>query len=171
MASIWTPELKAKVARLWEKHSDSVISRILWEEDRVSFSRNAIIGLRHRMGATGGLPPQEKEVLTPRPRRNSGPIVQKINRARASVLPNRPPNIPVELARIRCVEIVPRHLTLLDLEPDDCRYPYGGDKEGEAITFCAHPKMPGSPYCVPHFHLTRGPGTISERAATRGIAA
>jgi len=37
--------------------------------------------------------------------------------------------------------------------------------DGEAITFCGHPQRPGSSYCAPHFHLTCGPGTISERAA------
>ena len=47
MVSLWTPELKAKVARLWDKHSDSVIARILWDEDKISVSRNAVIGLRN----------------------------------------------------------------------------------------------------------------------------
>ena len=67
--------------------------------------------------------------------------------------------------KLRCVEIAPRHLSLVELEAGDCRYPYGGDEEGEAITFCGHPRREGSSYCTPHFHLTRGPGTLSERAA------
>ena len=71
----------------------------------------------------------------------------------------------VELPALRCVEIVPRHLSLVDLEPGDCRYPYGGDEEGEAITFCGHPRREGSSYCAPHFHLTRNPDLRSERAA------
>jgi hypothetical protein len=70
-----------------------------------------------------------------------------------------------ETAKLRCVEVEPRHLPLVDLEPTDCRYPYGGDEEGEAITFCGHPRREGSSYCAPHFDLTRGPGTASERAA------
>jgi GcrA cell cycle regulator len=69
----------------------------------------------------------------------------------------------VETVRLRCVEIVPRHLALVDLEPGDCRYPYGGDEEGEAITFCGHPRRPDASYCTAHFHLTRGPGSIPER--------
>ena len=48
--------------------------------------------------------------------------------------------------RLRCVEIVPRNLTLLELEDNDCRFPYG---EG-TITFCGHPKLKGSAYCGPH---------------------
>jgi GcrA cell cycle regulator len=71
----------------------------------------------------------------------------------------------METVKPRCVEINPRHLSLGELERGDCRYPYGGDEEGEAITFCGHPRRAGSSYCAPHFHLTRGPGTASERAA------
>jgi GcrA cell cycle regulator len=71
-----------------------------------------------------------------------------------------------ERVKLRCVEIDPRHRSLLDLEPGDCRYPYGGDADGEAITFCGRPQRKGSSYCVPHFHLTRGPGTEPERVAS-----
>jgi GcrA cell cycle regulator len=70
---------------------------------------------------------------------------------------------PVEL---RCVEIDPRHLSLFELERGDCRYPYGGDEAGEAITFCGHPRRPGSSYCTPHFHLSRDPIVPAERATS-----
>jgi GcrA cell cycle regulator len=65
------------------------------------------------------------------------------------------------------VEIEPRHLSLVELERGDCRYPYGGDSEGEAITFCGHPRRPGSSYCTPHFHLSRNPDLLSEQAASK----
>ena len=64
---------------------------------------------------------------------------------------------PVEPVKLRCVEIDPRHLSLAELEAGDCRYPYGGDEEGEAITFCGHPRREDSSYCAAHFHLTRNP--------------
>jgi GcrA cell cycle regulator len=70
-----------------------------------------------------------------------------------------------ETVKLRCVEIDPRHLSLMDLEPGDCRYPYGGDEEGEAITFCGRPQRRGTSYCAAHFHLTRAPGLASERPA------
>jgi GcrA cell cycle regulator len=70
-----------------------------------------------------------------------------------------------ETTELRCVEIEPRRLSLVELESGDCRYPYGGDEEGEAITFCGHPQRAASSYCTAHFHLTRGPGTATERAA------
>jgi hypothetical protein len=59
----------------------------------------------------------------------------------------------------------PRHLSLIELERGDCHYPYGGDEEGEAITFCGHPRQPGSSYCAPHFQLSRNPVVSPEREA------
>src|SRR5581483_7530633 len=61
----------------------------------------------------------------------------------------------VERVQLRCVEVVPRHLALIELGRRDCRFPYGGDLDGEAITFCGRPRRKGSSYCTPHFHLTR----------------
>lgn len=66
-------------------------------------------------------------------------------------------------APLRSVEIEPRRLTLLELERGDCRYPYGGDTDGEAITYCGHPRRKGSSYCTPHFHLARSPDIAAER--------
>jgi len=179
MASIWTPELKAKVTRLWDKHSDSVISQILWTEDRVSVTRNAIIGLRHRMGVTGGLTPREKEVVTPRPRRSSGPIVQKINRAKYAPSP-KPIFETVPLAEIRVIVLAPRAagITILDLEPGECRWPVA-EQDGTHY-FCGHPGATAvdisgrtitHSYCGHHRLRSLGSGTASERAATQGIAA
>jgi GcrA cell cycle regulator len=71
-----------------------------------------------------------------------------------------------EPVALRCVGVDPRHLSLLDLEREDCRYPYGGDEEGEAITFCGHPRRKGSSYCTPHFHLTCDPGALPEPAVS-----
>ena len=60
-------------------------------------------------------------------------------------------------------EALDRHLELIELEAGDCRYPYGGEEEGEAITFCGHPRRKGSSYCTPHFHLARNPDSPAER--------
>jgi len=92
---------------------------------------------------------------------------QKLHEPRPVELSPSPPAAfeRAEAVKLRCVGITPRLLSLVELEPADCRYPYGGDKEGEAITFCGHPRLAGSSYCAPHFHLTRGTGTQSERAA------
>lgn len=63
----------------------------------------------------------------------------------------------LDLPELRCAEVTPRRLSLLELQAGDCRYPYGGDTDGETMTFCGHPRRPGSSYCTPHFHLSRDP--------------
>ena len=72
----------------------------------------------------------------------------------------------IKPVKLRCVEIEPRHLSLIELEHGDCRYPYGGDEEGEAITFCGHPRRQDSSYCTPHFHLSRDPIVPAEHAVS-----
>jgi GcrA cell cycle regulator len=72
---------------------------------------------------------------------------------------------PANPVKLRRVGVRPRLITLVELERGDCRYPYGGDKEGEGISFCGHPRQPGSSYCTPHAHHTRGPGAARTAGA------
>jgi GcrA cell cycle regulator len=127
------------------------------------YTRNAVLSRARRMGLMALRPPESLPGATSTLNRLGG---VRPAEARISWL-HRP--MPVfertETAPLRCVEIEPRHLSLVDLERGDCHYPYGGDEEGEAITFCGHPRRPGSSYCTPHFHLSRGPGAPSERTA------
>jgi GcrA cell cycle regulator len=128
-----------------------------------SYTRNAVLGRARRMGLKAHRPPELSSGATSALNRLDG-----VRRAEPRIpWLHRP--MPVfertETEQLRCVEIEARHLSLVDLERGDCRYPYGGDEEGEAITFCGHPRRPGSSYCTPHFHLSRSPGTASERAA------
>jgi GcrA cell cycle regulator len=126
---------------------------------KTAYSRNAAIGRARRMGLAG--PDRPKP-----PPKVSAPQLDRIREHHAASFRRSMPVFePAETVKLRCVEIDPRHLSLIDLEPGDCRYPYGGDEEGEAITFCGHPQRRGSSYCTAHFHLSRGPGTAAERAA------
>ena len=98
------------------------------------------------------------------PPKDQAPNLKRVRKLYAEF--QRPPVFEaVPMKKLRCVEIDPRHLSLMELKTGDCRYPYGGDAEGEAITFCGHPQREGASYCAPHFHLTRGPGAVPERAA------
>jgi len=72
---------------------------------------------------------------------------------------------PAAQVKLRCVGVQPRLVQLVELEPADCRYPYGGDKDGEEIAFCGHPRQPGSSYCPPHARLARRSGAVSARPA------
>jgi GcrA cell cycle regulator len=133
-----------------------------------SYSRNAVLGRATRMGLTGSR----------RPERSPQVATLRVMPSQVRLGETHPtgPGFPrliwpvpafgkSKAPKLRCAGIEPRHLSVVDLERADCRYPYGGDEEGEAITFCGHPRRPGSSYCTAHFHLSRGPGTPSERTA------
>ena len=128
-----------------------------------AYTRNAAISRGKRMGLTSANRPHEPPM---RLSRTVKPGASRLRSWRADELALPwPPCKPAKRVKLRCVGVKPRLLALVDLAADDCRYPYGGDKDGEAITFCGHSCLPGSSYCAPHFHLTRGDGTASERAA------
>lgn len=139
--------------------SYSVMARIINEETGAKFSRCAVSSKIQQMGFPTRNLPKGRTMAAYAMGQRAAPAAAK----------PRPAAISAEAVKLRCVEIEPRHLSLCDLDPGDCRYPYGGDRANEAITFCGHPAMPDRPYCAPHFHLCRGPGTVSERIATRGI--
>jgi GcrA cell cycle regulator len=128
------------------------------------FTRNAAIGRAKRLG----LKTATVRKVLPRRRRpgrwgESAPNPpQKAVRPATLAAPAPAPE-PDRPVKLRCVGIKPRLLTFADLEPGDCRYPYGGEKEGEAYAFCGHPRIPRSSYCRPHHALTHGLGTVSER--------
>ena len=121
-----------------------------------AYTRNAAIGRARRLGITG---PQRPNSLLP----GKPAPLEKIHEPRSIESPLSGPHWPlpvfdkVAMAKLRCAEVEPRHLTLIELERGDCRYPYGGEEENEAITFCGHPRRPGSSYCAPHFRLSRDP--------------
>jgi GcrA cell cycle regulator len=143
--------------------SFSQIAQAINARFNTAYSRSAVLGRAARIGLAGAGRADER---TKSPSEAGQPGVHKQRERCAAVFMRpRPVFEPVKPFKLRCVEIVPRHVSLLDLQPDDCRYPYGGDEEGEVITFCAHPRQPDSSYCTAHFDLTRGPGTASERAA------
>lgn len=151
--------------------SYSEIAEAINAQFGTGYSRNAAIGRARRMGLSG---PDQSDGLKRSPRhwpwRPSGASVSRLHESRERYVPDFIRPIPVfehvAMPKLRCVEIMPRHLRLVDLESGDCRYPYGGDEEGEAITFCGHPRRQGSSYCTPHFHLTCGLGTALERTAS-----
>jgi len=147
--------------------SFSEIAATINAQFKTAYSRSAVLGRARRMGLAKPDRPGESQKNWPRqPPKAKAP---RLHQARERHAPELGRQMPVlertDAPKLRCVEILPRRLALVDLEPGDCRYPYGGDEEGEAITFCGHPRRQGSSYCAPHFHLTRGPGTPSERAA------
>ena len=160
----WAPE-----------HSDALREHLAWglsfseaarrinSKFNTAYTRNAAIGRAKRMGLIGpGRPNNPPRVIPPLLERPYDP--RPVRPRSTALLWPSPEPMRAEPLNLRCVAIEPRHLTLIELEHRDCRYPYGGDEEGEAITFCGHPRRPGSSYCKPHFHLSRNPIVPPERA-------
>jgi GcrA cell cycle regulator len=156
----WAPEhCEALRENLAKGMSYSEIAEAINVKFDAAYSRNATISRARRMGLAGAAPPEDASRLPPK-------VSRKMRLRYASLAGWIMPVFKREKTfKLRCVETDPRHLSLLELESGDCRYPYGGDEEGEAITFCGWPCCEDSSYCAPHFQLTRGPGTASERAA------
>ena len=161
----WPPEHCAALREFLKLGmSFSAIAAALNAKFKTAYSRNAVIGRARRTALAGSQQPNDLSRPAPRAKARLPYL------ARKPVSPEPRPRMPVfegaEKTKLRCVAIDPRHLSLLELERGDCRYPYGGDADGEAITFCGHPRHQRSSYCMAHFHLTRGPGTRSERTAS-----
>lgn len=117
---------------------------------RATFERNGLsLGKKRRRRKIIVVKPAVAEVAPPK---------------RPAPPPPRPPKpIAIDLPALRCVEVEPRHVSLLDLQQGgDCRWPYGDGP----FTFCGHPAVFGS-YCGPHFGLSVGTGTRIEQTAHR----
>ena len=164
----WAPEHSGALRELFALHlSFARIAAAINRKFSTAYSRSAVLGRARRMGLLANDRSGSSACVQPRlDRPGEVHLVKSASPRFPWPLPPFRGAKPVEL---RCVGIDPLHLSLIELERGDCRYPYGGDEEGEAITFCGHPRRPGSSYCAPHFHLSRGPGTPAERSACAAL--
>jgi GcrA cell cycle regulator len=165
----WPPEHSRALRDLHAKDmSYGEIAKEMNARFGTSYTRNAVLGRGKRMGFVA---PEAAKGRQP-PRWLAAKVEQvqacSTDQSRAPSLapPLLPPAEPVQL---RCVGVSPRLVSLLDLEPGDCHYPYGGDTDGDPIVFCGHPRQAGSCYCTPHFHLTRNPEGWIERPLTQVV--
>lgn len=130
----------------------------------MAYTRSAVVGRAKRLGLVAPARVASPSIVPPLP---ADPWLLS---PRQSALPNLnlPPKSamkPAARVKLRCVGVQPRLIPFDELVREDCRYPYGGDRDGEEITFCGHPRQPGSSYCTPHAHLTLRSGAASTRAA------
>ncbi len=158
MGNIWNNEEISKdlAAKIAAGSSYRIVAEELSAKYGITITRNSCMGRADRLGIESprrsGETDESKKPKYVRKLRivtnGSGPTLIETRTAA-----DRP--------KLRCVEIVPRHLSLMDLEPNDCRYPYSGDVEGNPITFCGHQrarKILGGievlqSYCAPHADL------------------
>jgi GcrA cell cycle regulator len=161
----WPPEHSAALRGHFDAGlSFSEIAKAINLRFKTTYTRNAVLGRAKRIGlvcsdrprpSLQAGPPCLERIVEPQA---AEPGSATLRRLTAILKSQEPP-------QLRCADVEPRYLSLIELECGDCHYPYGGDEEGEAITFCGHPRQPGSSYCTPHFQLSRNPVTSSERDA------
>jgi GcrA cell cycle regulator len=138
------------------------IARAINRKFKTHYSRCAAIGRARRLGL--GVTRRLEEVIPMLPKAQSSNLHRTVKSQEALAKWLARLAVRKEIPKLRCAEVDPRGLSLLELEAGDCRYPYGGDEESEAISFCGRPKRKGSSYCAAHSHLTRNPDAVAERA-------
>jgi GcrA cell cycle regulator len=158
----WTAEQDELLKKLYEPNATGSLSasQIATEMD-CGFTRNAIIGRIHRLGLA--LRGQRK--ARPRQKRVQPQRKTTIRIVRANGNSNALRSYEaaeIERAELRCIEIEPRNLSMIDLGSGECAYPYGDGP----FTFCGHPKADGSSYCFPHYALSRKQNRTIDEAVT-----
>jgi GcrA cell cycle regulator len=159
----WPPEHTLALRELHAKGmSYGEIAKEMNTRFGTSYTRNAVLGRGKRIGL---VTPETMKARQPARRPNSKAERAQVRPTQDRQAPFLAPPVPerAEPVQLRCVGVCPRLIGLVDLEPGDCHYPYGGDTDGDPIVFCGHPRQPGSCYCTPHFHLTRNPEGWAER--------
>jgi hypothetical protein len=165
--SNWAPEHSDALREFVAKGmSYSEAAQAINSRFNTSYSRSAALGRARRLGLAADNRRKPSMPTTPADSCDIGVPCASDFKMPAPPWPTAPVFKEIKPVKLRCVAIEPRHLSLIELERGDCRYPYGGDEEGEAITFCGHPRRPGSSYCTPHFHLCRDPVVPPERTVS-----
>lgn len=139
----WNDTMDVELRKLHgEGYSSSQIAGFM----QMGLSRNAVIGRVFRLGLSRPIVRKNREAKVARTHK---PVV-RIVRANGNSNGFRV-NISVETDSFmpRCVEVVPLHAQLMDLNQGQCRYPYGDGP----FTFCAQPA--GGSYCPAHTRLVR----------------
>jgi GcrA cell cycle regulator len=164
--SNWAPEHSDALREFLAKGmSYSEAARAINSRFNTFYTRSAALGRARRLGLGADDRLQPSMPTKPADLHDIGEPRASDSRTSALVWPV-PLFKEIKPLKLRCAAIEPRHISLTELESGDCRYPYGGDEESDVITFCGHPRRPGSAYCTPHFHLSRNAVVPSEHAVS-----
>jgi GcrA cell cycle regulator len=168
MQSTWEEAHSVALRDCLEKGmSFAEIARALNERFGTAYTRNAAIGRARRLGLSVPMRERAARALN-KPKQADARRIRELRARKAASAAPKPTTFErAAVLQLRCVAITPRHLALVDLEAGDCRYPYGGDAEGEPITFCGHQRQEGSSYCLAHFNLTSAPELLEKRGPAK----
>lgn len=180
MAGIWTEEREQAVRMLFNTGASArEIAADVSQQFGFKVSRNAIIGLWGRRNWPLG--ERQRKTKTPRPPRQADklekrervriiaapkPAEPQLNKTIQKLMPTAHGNFRLidtiaqehGVAPLRSVDVVPLHVSLLELRPGQCRYPFG---DAAPFSFCGCQVKPGKPYCSAHAALC---GTVYANA-------
>jgi len=128
----WTEERLRLLKELAAIGSNTWIANQINERTGSRFTRNAIIGKRSREGI---------EWVHEGPRTGKPPRKKNLTKAQRIRITAR---VKFDGGEITPPEFI--GVSLLDLKPNTCRYPKGGNDD-LPILFCGQPAMEGSSYC------------------------
>lgn len=170
VADPWTPEMIEILRRAVE--IDGVPYSTAASRIGRGVTRNAAIAKAKRLGLVQSTVSKDRNVRHARLRRTvserKNPRKQSGNGFHLSGYglqkkPTAPPH-PF-IAQVDPVD-APKHLSLVDLERDQCKWPYNGDDT--PFTFCGHikPDTDQIPYCDAHMALAAGPAVVRRAKPT-----
>lgn len=138
----WTDAACEDVRAMW---ANGVNMRLI--AARIGCTRNAVAGIINRLGLVKKPKPRGPSIQKPTPKMR--PNMQTIN-ARAVRMQDEPPAVPVErhIPRQYVAAKISRK-KLLDLLPQDCRWPCDTSSDGD-FWFCGALQVQGAPYCGQH---------------------
>lgn len=149
----WTDERRGLVRKLW---AEGFSARQIALELGDDISRNAVIGVVHRMGLTKSYSPtnpgKAKRSKLSGSARNA--MVERANQKRQiAAAAKAAKQVDDAEAATNAAHIAAGHYpnacTLLELTGDTCRWPIG-DPATPNFFFCGAKPSPGSPYCAFH---------------------
>lgn len=112
-------------------------------------SRNAVIGRCLRKGLRLMMQPGWKSAVKLRqPAAKPNPAAK----AKPAPKPARPKTPTPPKFELICVPITPRMVPLVDLQPGECKWPYGDPRES-GFGYCGHARAESRPYCSGHAAL------------------
>lgn len=147
--SRWPDDRTARLIELWANgHTCAAIGI------RLGVTKNAVIGKAHRLN----LPQRLREAVAHE--------ISETKKAQFAagrlIMPSRHAVIPEPAGAPDM-----RNLSLLELEPNDCRFPIG-DPQKPGFAFCGCPRFGERPYCQYHSRIAYVPRSTPKevRAAT-----
>lgn len=154
--SPWANEaLTQRVYALWPDHSSTQIRGVIGKEFGVHLTRNQIVGKVARAGLTSEHK-TELEPRTVRAKRTTIPSRPKTHRPKLRIVSNGAgtglrvmQSFETDQFEAREAPVEPRNLTLLELEPHDCRYVVCDQQ----WLFCGQAVQEKSSYCPGHHAL------------------